>query len=84
MAGEEWRAGGRETPVELGCSRSRMILSGSYTVQKGIAIYTLLWTPWGPGEVSCIVRCPLSILGTQKSVLNTEAIQRCPNFRDVF
>ena len=41
----------------------------------------LLWTPWGPGEVSCIERCPHfrginllqeSVFGTQISVLSTE------------
>ena len=47
-----------------------------------------MWTPWGPGEVSCIKRCShfrgklnlrRHILGHNKESL----IQRCPYFRSV-
>ena len=47
----------------------------------------LLWTPWGPGEVSYIEQSThfmgkfmLSIFGTQRSAL---IIQRCSYFRGV-
>ena len=33
------------------------------------SVTPLLWTPWGPGEVSCIERCPH--FGGE-SALNTE------------
>ena len=39
-----------------------------------------MWTPWGPGEVSCTESCPhfgsidikKAYFGTQQSVLDTE------------
>ena len=63
------------TPV-LGCYMSRAL---EHTSPESVClvIYSgtpLLWTPWGPGEVSCMERCPLLgiNLGTEQSVLNTE------------
>ena len=46
----------------------------------------LLWTPWGPGEVSCIERCPhfrckfTAYSGLRKVSL----LQRCPCFMGSF
>ena len=45
----------------------------------------LLWTPWGPGEVSCIERCP-HFRGKFKAHLGhskVSLIQRSPYFRGV-
>ena len=40
-----------------------------------------MWTPWGPGKVSCIQWSPSNVdsLGTWESVLYTEG---CPHFRN--
>ena len=58
-------------------------------VEVDLAYYysgtTLLWTPWEPGKVSCIERCPhfrvikKAYLGRSKIPL----IQRCLYFRGV-
>ena len=52
----------------------------------------LLWTPWGPGEVSCIKRCPRFkgkfVLRKHISKVSlpgeVSCIKRCPCFKSKF
>ena len=42
----------------------------------------LLWTPFGPGEASCLERCPYFRL-LRFGVCKVSLIQRCPYFRGI-
>ena len=44
----------------------------------------LLWTPWGPGEVPCIERCPHFFRGNLLLRNRTWDVAKCPKYRDVF
>ena len=41
-----------------------------------------MWTPWGPGEVSCIESCP-HFRGKYIGHSKVSLLQRCPYFRGV-
>ena len=38
---------------------SKFLWKCSYDIKHNYSGAPLLWTPWGPGKVSCIERCPL-------------------------
>ena len=58
VVGPLWEA------ILLTVTSSEVLVAGGFAVEgvlkwRGFCSGTpLLWTPWGPGEVSCIERCP--------------------------